>query len=73
LGVLKTTPLGSNLDNLDHDPMVDLDHGVNHGVDVYRYIGHVYELKPHDPMIDPTVEVMTPWSTSTMGLMYIGI
>jgi hypothetical protein len=23
MGVLKTTPLGSDLDDLDHDPMVD--------------------------------------------------
>jgi hypothetical protein len=33
-GVLKTTPLGSDLDDLDMvDPMVDLDHGV----DLNRY------------------------------------
>ncbi len=42
LGVLKTTPLGSNLNNLDMvDPMVEVDHGVNLYSYIYTYFTYL--------------------------------
>jgi hypothetical protein len=56
MGVLKTTPLGSDLDDLD---MVEVDHGVNQSY-IYTYFTY------YDPMVEVDHGVITYYTLLTI-------